>query len=1055
MSEIDNLEIRVTSSADDATNHINTLASAMDRFKGKANAVKTAAGVIEDSMEHVAASTETAAEGVEEVGKKVEAVAKQKYTSESAGVFVRMKKDTEVLNMRLNAAQERLAKLLNADNPNNNAIASATAQVKRLQEALSEANSKQLAAQQRITGVMYTGGSANIFAYLKTDADVLKMKLDAASERLAELLNAPEPNNNAIASATAEVRRLQSAYAKTSKAAKDAGDSSKKAASGIKDAGEAAKRSSSGLSTFWQSLKRIAYYRFIRSIIKEITSAFKEGITNLYHWSDAVNGHFAQSMDKLATSTLYLKNSLGAMVSPLIESFIPILDVIIDKVVDVLNFFNMLVSAVSGADTYTVAKKAAAVWDDSANKTKKSAKSTANELKRTILGFDEINKLVKQTNPSSSSGSTTGKTQPDYASMFEERPLTGFFKKLSDVSKGWPNWLKWLLGGAALIGGFKLIKDFIPWLLKKLRELFGLKLPNWLDWLFNHGKNGGALPDLPINVDVPEKIDLPTADLPVKLSDSADDLWKGFKNDWDETGSKSLYFTPKMNNKPKVLYDNFKDEWDNAGSKTLYFSPKLDNRAKVLYDYFMREWDEAGSKSLYFSPKMDNRASVLYNNFKRDWDKSGSKTLYFTPKLNNSAQVLYDQFKRSWEEINRVVIIKALVKLEKDGWVSLQEWSGADEGIKVKVDLAGQTLLLLINKIKDLFDFSDLVKQEIGKMIGKKVTVDVQLRKKDWTSLLKWMGAHNGINVKVGLKHCGWDNIEDWIGTAVTVAVALKKWGWTTLDNWTEADKGLLVKIGLLHWGWDTIANYIGTAVTVAISLSKYGWYWISDWIGDWSEVYIYLQRGNFWSLEDWLGNQVSVRVNLRMGSGGAINTSPSGSTHKSFGGATGNGGGTVGGGVGRVRHNADGGIFSNGIWSAIQKYAGGTNNAHGSLFLAGEAGPEIVGHIGGRTEVLNKSQLAAAMYSAVHSAMSGITIDANIYNAEDNNVNMDALLDFIAQTNSTTERQNELLRQQNEYLRQLNDKEFTAEVTSSSVQRAMNRTNRRAGVTVMAVGPT
>ena len=73
----------------------------------------------------------------------------------------------------------------------------------------------------------------------------------------------------------------------------------------------------------------------------------------------------------------------------------------------------------------------------------------------------------------------------------------------------------------------------------------------------------------------------------------------------------------------------------------------------------------------------------------------------------------------------------------------------------------------------------------------------------------------------------------------------------------------------------------------------------------------------------------------------------------------------------------------------------------------------------------------------------------------EDNNVNMDALLDFIAQTNSTTERQNELLRQQNEYLRQLNDKEFTAEVTSSSVQRAMNRTNRRAGVTVMAVGPT
>ena len=51
-----------------------------------------------------------------------------------------------------------------------------------------------------------------------------------------------------------------------------------------------------------------------------------------------------------------------------------------------------------------------------------------------------------------------------------------------------------------------------------------------------------------------------------------------------------------------------------------------------------------------------------------------------------------------------------------------------------------------------------------------------------------------------------------------------------------------------------------------------------------------------------------------------------------------------------------------------VPKFAAG-----GSLFIAGEAGPEIVGHIGGRTEVLNKSQLASTMYSAVRDGMGDI----------------------------------------------------------------------------------
>lgn len=63
---------------------------------------------------------------------------------------------------------------------------------------------------------------------------------------------------------------------------------------------------------------------------------------------------------------------------------------------------------------------------------------------------------------------------------------------------------------------------------------------------------------------------------------------------------------------------------------------------------------------------------------------------------------------------------------------------------------------------------------------------------------------------------------------------------------------------------------------------------------------------------------------------------------------------------------NALGGVFKGGKWKRIAQYAGGGLPNYGSLFIAGEAGPEIVGHVGGQSEVLNQSQLASVMYNAV-----------------------------------------------------------------------------------------
>ena len=71
------------------------------------------------------------------------------------------------------------------------------------------------------------------------------------------------------------------------------------------------------------------------------------------------------------------------------------------------------------------------------------------------------------------------------------------------------------------------------------------------------------------------------------------------------------------------------------------------------------------------------------------------------------------------------------------------------------------------------------------------------------------------------------------------------------------------------------------------------------------------------------------------------------------------------------IRVNKNGGVYSNGSWKNIQQYANGGTPPHGTLFWAGEAGAEVVAHANGKTEVLNQSQMASAIYSAVYSAMS------------------------------------------------------------------------------------
>lgn len=77
-----------------------------------------------------------------------------------------------------------------------------------------------------------------------------------------------------------------------------------------------------------------------------------------------------------------------------------------------------------------------------------------------------------------------------------------------------------------------------------------------------------------------------------------------------------------------------------------------------------------------------------------------------------------------------------------------------------------------------------------------------------------------------------------------------------------------------------------------------------------------------------------------------------------------------------KLMGKADGGIFAGGSWQPITAYAGGGLPDAGQMFVAREAGPEMVGTIGGHTAVMNNDQIVASVsagvYQAVVSAMGG-----------------------------------------------------------------------------------
>lgn len=210
--------------------------------------------------------------------------------------------------------------------------------------------------------------------------------------------------------------------------------------------GSGLSRATNGVSKLLRAFKSVAMYQGMFRLIMMITDALKEGTDNLYQYSKAIGGTFASSMDRIATSVQLFKNSVGAAAAPLINALAPAIEFVIDKAVSFLNVINQLFARLSGSSTWTKAVKVSAEYAESATE---AAKATKNWL----TGFDEINMMP----------STLAKNSNDidYSSMFEEVAIDSEFSNWIDSLKEAIDKGEWHEVGAILGNKFNDIVEAI------------------------------------------------------------------------------------------------------------------------------------------------------------------------------------------------------------------------------------------------------------------------------------------------------------------------------------------------------------------------------------------------------------------------------------------------------------------------------------------------------------------------------------------------------------------------------------------------------------------
>ena len=892
-----------------------------------------------------------------------------------------------------------------------------TEEFKAVQEQIDDAQKKLDSLNAKMEKFVQTGGKTDsrTFKGMKYDADQLIKTIEYAKGEMADMQSSGGAYMNVgetdaykkmasdLSDANAKVselsRKQEELASKESKVGAQADKSkgktsgwldsfkSKAKATGEKVSGLASRLKSAGasfknfishgksgsgmLGTFASRLRGIALSMFVFNWITKawnaMLSAIKDGTGNIAKYSGDVNAKMSQLTSAVAT----LKNAFGALAAPIISAVAPALTSLINMLTGALNKINQFISALTGGKTWIKATKQvknyAGGLKSASSGAEKAAKS-AKKLKGQLQSFNELNVISSNDSGGSGGGSgggggggvgdmfTTENIDPKIASLAKKikeilktddwseiGEMLG--KKLNDALAGIPwNGIKKQArhiasGIATLLNGFL---DGTNW------ELVGSTIAEGLNTAIAFAQT------------FVHKFDFK------QFGKSIGETFTGILRTFDWSGLGDTLGTAVTG-----LFDTLNGIFYNTDWKAL---------GKGIIDgigaFFKAiKWKSIG-KSI--SGALHSLLTFFTGAVKEiDWKKT----------IEYIGTSIVDFFKGfDWKGLagdigeflgtalkSAIDLAKAIGELIADGFNNAKEYfqdkieecgGNIPKGILKGITDALKNIGTWIKKnifdpfvkgFKDAFGIHSPAKKM--KPIGKNIFLGVidgwkeKIKSFSFSKLAKealkliqtgFNGAKSVVNVAISLIKKGWTTLKKFVGEIGAKAFSLAKKGWTTVSKFVGeiGKKGF----GLKKDGWTTLNKYVGKLDKVAVKLYKSGWKSINSFVGTTVKVGIQLIKDGWSSFKNWLGI-------------GNDNSSSKKKTSK----------------------KAGGGIYTGGMWHNIAHYAVGTENAPaGQLFIAREAGPELVGTIAGHTSVMNNDQIVASVSDGVARAVRSVMASGN-----------------------------------------------------------------------------
>jgi len=357
-----------------------------------------------------------------------------------------------------------------------------------------------------------------------------------------------------------------------------------------------------------------------------------------------------------------------------------------------------------------------------------------------------------------------------------------------------------------------------------------------------------------------------------------------------------------------------------------------------------------------------------------------------------------DQFTKKWQEIKDLDNSELNVKVKMNG--ELEDLNGGQVNVYVALQrgFVGTVADWLKNN-----NYIGTVSATVGlvRSFGSGISTVAE-----WIVKSSLLGA--SVNMAVGLVSSfgnGISTVAQWItqtklgGGVVNFGIKLATSfgnGVSTVAEWIKGKANwgdsVYKPISLKRWtSWSSVAEWIsnktnwGGSVYKPVSLSKTkAWKTVGGWItgkGNWGDsVSKSVGLSKTWkTVKSWIESKtnfgtgsVSKEIKLTQVSKGKSAWKTVTEWVKNH---LGSGGVSVDVKL-NSKKKASGGIYQNG-WKPITKYASGGSPTGGQMFIAREAGPELVGTLKGHTAVMNNDQIVASVASGVAKAITNIRFEA------------------------------------------------------------------------------